>query len=480
MFWNSYSSETYDELLTAERLPRPAARHVTDFIEALGATELRKRQRAASAEIRAEGITFTVVEEHRNLDREWPFDVIPRVISAREWRRIEQGLVQRLKALNALIEDLYNEQRAVKDGALPEGVLATSRYFLPACRGMHPRYGVWAHICGSDLVRGADGTVYVLEDNLRVPSGVSYMLENRNMSKRVFPELFADQSIEPVDGYTSRLYGLMVSLAPEGAAQPKVVLLTPGVHNSAYYEHSYLAQQMGIELVEGSDLVVRDDRVYTKTIGGLERVDVIYRRVGDEYLDPEVLNPDSLIGCPGLMRAWRGGQVALVNAPGAGVADDKVVYSYVPDLIRYYLGEEPILPNVPTLRLFDDRERRAVLDDLRSFVVKPANESGGHGVMVGSKATDAELEACRACVEADPRNYIAQPIVQLSTAPTLCGDGLEPRHLDLRPFILSAAETYVTRGGLTRVALRKGSLVVNSSQGGGSKDTFIVDDAGVA
>jgi uncharacterized circularly permuted ATP-grasp superfamily protein len=252
------------------------------------------------------------------------------------------------------------------------------------------------------------------------------------------------------------------------------------VHNSAYYEHSYLAQQMGIELVEGSDLVVHDNRVYTKTIGGLERVDVIYRRVGDEYLDPEVLNPDSLIGCPGLMRAWREGQVALVNAPGAGVADDKVVYSYVPDLIRYYLGEEPILPNVPTLRLFVDRERRAVLDDLRSFVVKPANESGGHGIMVGSKATDAELEACRACVEADPRNYIAQPIVQLSTAPTLCGDGLEPRHLDLRPFILSAAETYVTRGGLTRVALRKGSLVVNSSQGGGSKDTFIVDDAGVA
>lgn len=390
-----------------------------------------------------------------------------------------QGL-RRLKALNCLIEDLYNDQRAVKDGAVPASVLETSRYFLPACRGMHPRFGVWAHICGSDLVRGADGTVYVLEDNLRVPSGVSYMLENRNISERVFPELFADQNVEPVDGYPSRLYALMVSLAPAGGREPKVVLLTPGVHNSAYFEHGYLAQQMGIELVEGSDLVVRDGRVYSKTIGGLERVDVVYRRVGDDYLDPEVFNADSVIGCPGLMRAWRDGHVALVNAPGAGVADDKLVYSYVPDLIRYYLAEDPILPNVPTLRLFDESDRREVLADLRRFVVKPANESGGHGVVVGSHASEAELAACRASIESDPRNFIAQPIVHLSTAPTLCGDGVEPRHLDLRPFILSGAETYVTRGGLTRVALRKGSLVVNSSQGGGSKDTFVVEEPGVA
>jgi len=480
MLWKHYSSVTHDELLIAEGRPRPAARKVSDFIEALGTDELRSRQRAAAAEIRAEGITFTVVEEHGNLDREWPFDVIPRVMSAREWRRIELGLAQRLKALNALIEDLYNEQRVVKDAILPTSVLETSRFFLAACRGMHPRFGVWAHICGSDLVRDADGTLYVLEDNLRVPSGVSYMLENRNVSKRVFPELFADQSIEPVDGYTSRLHALLVSLAPGIDGQPKVVLLTPGVQNSAYFEHSYLAQQMGIELVEGSDLVVRDDRVYTRTIAGMERVDVIYRRVGDEYLDPEVFKPDSLIGCPGLMRAWREGHVVLVNAPGAGVADDKLVYSYVPELIRYYLGDDPILPNVPTLRLFEEEDRRRVLADLRHFVVKPANESGGYGVVVGSKASDKELAECRERVEADPRNFIAQPIVQLSTAPTLWEDGIEPRHLDLRPFILSAADTYVTRGGLTRVALRKGSLVVNSSQGGGSKDTFVVDDAGEA
>ena len=478
MSWATYSSETYDELLGSEGRPRAAAKHIGDFIAALGTDELRNRQRAAVGEIRVEGITFTVASEHGNLDREWPFDVIPRVMGADEWDGIERGLTQRLTALNCFIDDLYGEQRAVKAGVLPREVLATSRYFLEACRGMRPRYGVWAHICGSDLVRDADGTVYVLEDNLRVPSGVSYMLENRNLSKRVFPELFRDQSVKPVDGYTSRLYALLVSLAPEHVSDPKLVLLTPGVHNSAYFEHCYLAQQMGIELVEGSDLIVQDDRVYMKTIGGLEPVDVIYRRIGDEYLDPEVFNPDSLIGCPGLMRAWRAGNVALANAPGAGVADDKLVYSYVPDLIRYYLGEDPKLPNVPTFRLFNEGERRHVLADLRRFVVKPANESGGYGVVVGSKASEAELAQCRESIEKDPRNFIAQPIIQLSTAPTLCDGGIEPRHLDLRPFILSGADSYVTRGGLTRVALRKGSLVVNSSQGGGSKDTFIVDSSG--
>jgi uncharacterized circularly permuted ATP-grasp superfamily protein len=480
MFWSAYSSDTYDELRTPEGRSRPAARHVGDFIEALGAEELRIRQRAARAEVRAEGITFAIAEEHGNVDREWPFDVIPRVIGAEEWQRIERGLAQRLAALNCFIEDLYNDQRVLADGILPREVLGTSRYFFEPCRGMHPRHGVWAHICGSDLVRDADGVVYVLEDNLRVPSGVSYMLENRNISKRVFPELFGDHSIKPVDGYTSRLYALLVSLAPAGLRQPRVVLLTPGVYNSAYFEHCYLAQQMGIDLVEGTDLVVRDDRVYTKTVGGLEAVDVIYRRMGDEFLDPEAGNAGSLIGCPGLLRAWRTGNVALANAPGAGVADDKLVYSYVPALIRYYLGEDAVLPNVHTFRLFDEKERRHVLADLRRFVVKPANESGGEGVVVGSKATAEELDRCRAAVEHDPRNFIAQPIVQLSTAPTLCESGVEPRHLDLRPFILSGADTYVTRGGLTRVALRKGSLVVNSCQGGGSKDTFVVSAEGGA
>jgi uncharacterized circularly permuted ATP-grasp superfamily protein len=478
MLWKDYSSETFDELLNGDGRPRAAARAVSDYIEALGTGELRSRQQAATAEIRAEGITFVVADDHGNLDREWPFDVIPRVMDGEEWGRIDRGLEQRLAALNVFIGDLYGDQRAVKDGVLPREVLATSRLFLDACVGMRPRYGVWAHICGSDLVRDADGTVYVLEDNLRVPSGVSYMLENRSISKRVFPELFQDQSIRPVDGYTSRLYTLLVSLAPEGVSQPKVVLLTPGVGNSAYFEHCYLAQQMGIDLVEGSDLVVRDDRVYVRTIGGLELVDVIYRRIADDFLDPEAFNAASVIGCAGLMRAWRAGNVALANAPGAGVADDKVVYSYVPDLIRYYLGEDPILPNVETFRLFDERQRRHVLADLRHFVVKPANESGGHGVVVGSKASAEELEKVRASIEEDPRNFIAQPIICLSTAPTLCEAGVEPRHLDLRPFVLSGADSYVTRGGLTRVALRKGSLVVNSSQGGGSKDTFIVDRAG--
>jgi uncharacterized circularly permuted ATP-grasp superfamily protein len=478
MLWRNYASDTFDELVTGDGRPRAAARTVGAYIDELGSEELGRRQRAAAAEIRAEGITFLVASDRGGIDREWPFDVIPRVIGAVEWDRIDRGLGQRLAALNSFIGDLYGEQRVLRDGVLPQAVLKTSKYFVEACRGMRPAHGVWAHICGSDLVRDADGAVYVLEDNLRVPSGVSYMLENRSISKRVFPELFADQSIQPVDGYPSRLYALLVSLAPAQLPEPKVVLLTPGVGNSAYFEHCFLAEQMGIDLVEGSDLVVQDDRVYARTIGGLERVDVIYRRIGDEYLDPEAFNPASVIGCRGLMRAWRAGNVALANAPGAGVADDKLVYSYVPALIRYYLGEDAILPNVETFRLFEETQRRHVLADLSRFVVKPVNESGGHGVVVGNRASPEELEEVRAAVEADPRNFIAQPIVQLSTAPTLCAEGIAPRHVDLRPFVLSGADSYVTRGGLTRVALRKGSLVVNSSQGGGSKDTFIVETTG--
>jgi uncharacterized circularly permuted ATP-grasp superfamily protein len=478
MLWNTYSSATYDEVLDRDGRPRPAAKSISDYLESLGEPQLRARQRAATDEIRAEGITFVVSSEHGNLDREWPFDVIPRVIDAREWARIERGLQQRLAALNCFIGDLYGARRVVKDGVLPAQVLETSRFFLLPCIGAEPRHGVWAHICGTDLVRDADGTFYVLEDNLRVPSGVSYMLENRSISKRVLPELFGDASIQPVDGYATRLYALLESLAPGHVLEPRVVLLTPGIANSAYFEHCYLAHQMGIDLVEGSDLFVEDDRVYMRTIGGPERVDVIYRRVGDDFLDPEAFNPDSVIGCRGLMRAWRAGNVALANAPGAGVADDKLVYSYVPDLIRYYLGETAIIPNVPTFRLFEQRDRREVLANLRRFVVKPANESGGYGVVVGSTASDAEIDACRAAIEKDPRNFVAQPIVQLSTAPTLCDSSIEPRHLDLRPFVLSGADTYVTRGGLTRVALRRGSLVVNSSQGGGSKDTFIVETKG--
>ena len=479
MSWASYmATAAYDELLTPEGEPRHAVRRVGTLLGRLGVDELRDRQRAAEATIRALGITFTVYDARSNIDREWPFDVIPRVVPGREWDGIARGLEQRLRALNAFIDDLYNEQRVVKAGTFPAQLLESSKNFLAACRGMRPKYGVWAHICGTDLVRDADGTVYVLEDNLRIPSGASYMLENRAVTKRVFPELFEEQRIQPVDGYVSRLYALLTSLASDVVAEPRVVLLTPGDHNSAYFEHCYLAQQMGIELVQGSDLVVQsDDCVYMKTIAGLEQVHVVYRRVDDAFLDPDAFNQHSLLGCAGLLRAWKAGNVAIVNAPGAGVADDKLVYSYVPELIRYYLGEDPILPNVETFRLVDDKQRKHVLANLENFVVKPVNESGGYGVVVGSAASTEERAKCHEAVLRNPRNFVAQPIVALSTAPTLCAEGIEPRHLDLRPFVLSGESQYVTRGGLTRVALRRGSLVVNSSQGGGSKDTWIVYDA---
>jgi uncharacterized circularly permuted ATP-grasp superfamily protein len=478
MFLDDYRvSGSYDELVAADGLLRPAVQRIGALSNGLGLEELRARQRAADASVRALGITFTVYDENANVDRQWPFDIIPRIIPEGEWSVISRGLAQRLRALNAFIDDLYNEQRVVKDGRFPAELLASSKSFLPECRGIRPKYRVWAHICGSDLVRGADGQVYVLEDNLRIPSGASYMLENRAITKRVFPELFENQRIQPIDGYTTRLYELLVSLAPRRAEQPRVVLLTPGAHNSAYFEHRYLAQQMGIDLVRGSDLIVlEDDHAYVKTIAGPTRVDVIYRRVDDTFLDPEAFQAGSLLGCRGLMRAWRAGNVALVNAPGAGVADDKLVYSYVPDLIRYYLDEAPILPNVETFRMIDDVQRAHVLSRMRQFVIKPVNESGGYGVVIGDAATEAELAGCKEAVLANPRNFVAQPIVALSTAPTLCDGAVEPRHLDLRPFILSGEGTYVTRGGLTRVALRRGSLVVNSSQGGGSKDTWIVSD----
>jgi uncharacterized circularly permuted ATP-grasp superfamily protein len=471
----TYSNpDCYDELLTPEGTPR-AVHGVAELLQQLELPELRARQSTAEATVRALGITFTVYSQGSNRDREWPFDIIPRIIAQSEWERIALGLEQRVQALNKFIDDIYNEQRAIQAGVFPAELLATSKGFLPQCRGMRPKFGAWAHICGSDLVRDRDGTVYVLEDNLRIPSGVSYMLENRALTKSVFPELFEQQKIQPVDGYPARLYSLLQSLAPDGVTEPRVVLLTPGSYNSAYFEHCYLTSQMGIELVRGPDLVVlADDCVYMKTIGGLERVHVIYRRVDDAFLDPEAFNPDSVLGVRGLLRAWRAGKVAIANAPGTGVADDKLVCSYVPDLIRFYLEAEPILPNVPTLRMLDEDSRRRVLEHVEDFVVKPVNESGGYGIMVGSSATPLERAKCREAVQRDPRNYVAQPIISLSTAPTLCDGGVEPRHLDLRPFVLSGETTYVTRGGLTRVALRKGSLVVNSSQGGGSKDTWIV------
>lgn len=467
----------WDELIDEQGNPRPAAAKLVAQLQQIGTAELQQRQDLAELDIVGMGITFTVYSDGRGTDRAWPFDIVPRIIGADEWRRTEAGLKQRLRALNMFIDDLYHEQRVVADGVFPAGLLEHSVNFRPQCVGVSPKHGVWAHISGSDLVRDADGTMYVLEDNLRVPSGVSYALENRAISKRAFADLFAQQSILPVDGYTDELKRMLASLAPDGVNDPTVVVLTPGIFNSAYFEHSFLAQRMGAALVEGADLFVGDDEcVYMRTIGGRERVHVIYRRIDDMFLDPEAFRPDSALGVPGLMRAWRAGNVGIANAPGAGVADDKVVYAWVPDLIRYYLGEEALLPNVPTYRCLYPEERQYVVDHIEELVVKPANESGGYGLLIGNRATRAEIEATVANIEADPRNWVAQPILSLSTAPTLCDGELEPRHVDLRPFILSGATQYVSAGGLTRVALRRGSLVVNSSQGGGSKDTWIVED----
>jgi uncharacterized circularly permuted ATP-grasp superfamily protein len=473
--WESYGSPgCWDELLINGH-PRLACEGVVRYLLALG-DKLAERQEAADLAIRSMGITFTVYAESSGIDRAWPFDVIPRVISIQEWDRISAALVQRLTTLNLFISDLYGAARVVADGVFPAEVLASSVNYRTECQGVRPPQDVWAHVCGSDLVRDADGTMYVLEDNLRVPSGVSYMLENRQVTKRVFADLFGGLDIRPVDSYPNKLASLLASLSPRPGEIPVIAVLTPGIFNSAYFEHAFLAHQMGAHLVEGKDLVVdSDDCVYLRTVGGLVRVDVVYRRVDDLFLDPAVFRPDSTLGVHGLMQAWRAGNVALANAPGVGVADDKVVYAYVPALIRYYLDEEPMIPNVPTWLCHHDKERSHVFAHLDEMVVKPANGSGGYGVFVGSTATNVAKDEVRRRVEADPRSYVAQSIVQLSTVPTLQDGRIAPRHVDLRPFILSSNQPYVTEGGLTRVALKEGSLVVNSSQGGGSKDTWVID-----
>ncbi len=476
--WGSYRVKGFhDELIRAAGRPRPPARALCQYLRALKDEEIQQRREAADLAMHVMGVTFTVyTEEEGSIDRAWPFDIIPRVIARDEWIRIEEGLRQRVQALNLFIDDLYHDQRIIRDKVVPAALITESKNFRRQCIGVSPPRGIWAHVCGSDLVRHSDGTMYVLEDNLRVPSGVSYMIENRAVMKRVFPDLFQSNTILPVDDYPSQLYDMLASLSPRDIAQPEIVVLTPGIYNSAYFEHSYLAQQMGAELVEGSDLFVDgDDCVYMRTVEGPARVDVIYRRVDDLFLDPEAFNPDSLLGVRGLMRAWKAGKVALANAPGAGVADDKVIYAYVPDIIRYYLDQDALLPNVPTFKCIDKQERDHVIANLARMVVKPANESGGYGMLVGPESTEPERERFRRLIRRDPRNYVAQPYLTLSTTPTLVGNRVEPRHVDLRPFILSGREIAVTTGGLTRVALRKGSSVVNSSQGGGSKDTWIVD-----
>jgi uncharacterized circularly permuted ATP-grasp superfamily protein len=417
------------------------------------------------------GITFGVSGE---AERIFPFDVIPRVLSAEDFDHIERGLRQRIHALNEFIHDVYHDQKIISDGVVPDFVVRSALSYMPEVAGLDPPRGVWCHVTGTDLVRDRDGRFYVLEDNLRCPSGVSYVLENRQVLKRTFPQVFAASHVRPVDDYPNRLLETLQSLAPEGVQSPTVVVLTPGPYNSAYFEHSFLAQQMGVELVEGSDLVVVDGWVHMRTTKGLQRVDVIYRRVNDEFIDPTVFRADSLLGVPGLMSAYRSGRVALANAPGTGIADDKVVYAYVDDIVKYYSGEEIILPNVPTYVCWEDDQRRYVLEHLDELVVKTANESGGYGMLVGPHSTVREREEFAERIEADPRNYIAQPTLGLSRAPVIVDQHLEGRHVDLRPFILYGEDIYVLPGGLTRVALKKGSLVVNSSQGGGSKDTWVL------
>ncbi|MCC5868623.1 MAG: circularly permuted type 2 ATP-grasp protein [Gammaproteobacteria bacterium] len=475
--WEDYPvAGQWDELVRPDGRARAGAGRLLRTLLRLDPDELALRQGAADLAIKAMGITFTVYhQDEGSIDRAWPLDIIPRIIALREWRRIERGLAQRVRALNAFIDDVYHDREIVKAGRFPAAYLENSANYRPQCQGVSPPLGIWAHICGSDLVRAGDGTVYVLEDNLRVPSGVSYMLENRKVIKRVFPELFEKFAIQPVDDYPSQLFDTLAALSPRPSDYPEVVVLTPGIYNSAYFEHAYLAQQMGCELVEGRDLVVGDDDcVYARTVEGLTRVDVIYRRVDDAFLDPEAFDSGTMLGVPGLMRAWQQGNVALANAPGAGVADDKLVYTFVPDMIRFYLDEEPLLPNVPSWLCADADSRRYVLEHLHELVVKPVNESGGYGMLIGPASTRAERDGFATQIRRHPRNYIAQPTLALSTVPTVIGNRIEPRHVDLRPFILSSDRVHVTMGGLTRVAMRRGSLVVNSSQGGGSKDTWIV------
>ncbi|MEI8379556.1 MAG: circularly permuted type 2 ATP-grasp protein [Planctomycetota bacterium] len=474
--FDAYDTTGYfDEMFLEDRSPRQGAERLLQRINSLPPGELRARQQEIESALLRMGITFTVYGDQAGTEKIFPFDVIPRIVQASDWRHIEAGLKQRINALNKFIDDVYHDQLIVKDEILPREILEKAKSFRPQCIGLNPPKGIWCHITGTDLVRHTDGAIYVLEDNLRCPSGVSYVLQNRLVMKRSFPQLFTDSGVRPVVNYPSQLFQTLSSVAPHGMSDPTVVVLTPGIYNSAYYEHSFLAQQMGVPLVQGEDLVVENDRVYMFTTDGLEQVDVIYRRIDDDFLDPESFRPDSMLGVPGLLNVYRKGNVALCNAPGTGVADDKVIYAYVPDMIRYYLDQEPILPNVPTYICQREEDRKYVLAHLGELVVKAANEAGGYGMLVGPHSTLDEQREFAQRIEADPRNYIAQPTLSLSRVPTMVGDHFEGRHVDLRPYVLYGDSIWVLPGGLTRVALKKGSLVVNSSQGGGSKDTWVVD-----
>ncbi len=478
MGFDGYNTDGfYDEMFESDGSPRPAVQMLVERIESFPEGELTRRQIAAEHALLRMGITFNVYADEQGIEKIFPFDLIPRIINAKEWNWIERGLKQRIHALNLFIDDVYHDQKILKDGIVPADVVLSSERYLKPCIGLDPPRGIWCHITGTDLVRDSDGQVYVLEDNLGCPSGVSYVVENRQLMKRTFPQLFGMSQIQPVEDYPSHLLNMLRYLVTDRVSSPEVAVLTPGIYNSAYFEHSFLTQQMGVELVEGRDLVVMDGFVHARTTKGFERIDVLYRRINDDYLDPKVFQPDSMLGVPGLMDVYKAGRIALVNAPGTCVADDKVVCSFVPEIIKYYLGEDIIVPNVPTFMCWEDTDRKYVLEHLDELVVKEANQSGGYGMLIGPHSTQAERQEFASRIKDNPRNYIAQPTLALSRVPVLIDDHFEGRHVDLRPFILYGEDIYVLPGGLTRVALRKGSLVVNSSQGGGSKDTWVLSDS---
>ncbi|MBV9787430.1 MAG: circularly permuted type 2 ATP-grasp protein [Chloroflexi bacterium] len=462
-------------MFTADGVARPHYAALYDRLLSLPTDELQRRAQAAELSFLNQGITFTVYGREQGTERIIPHDLLPRLIPGSEWAIVERGLAQRITALNLFLKDVYHDGRILAAGVVPRALIYSCRHYRREMRGLRVPHDIYVSVVGTDLVRLPDGRFAVLEDNLRVPSGVSYMLTNRQVLRHVFPRLFRNSGVRPIDHYGQALLATLRKLAPAGTSDPTIVLLTPGVYNSAYFEHTYLARQMGIELVEGRDLLVHDDVVYMRTTAGLRRVDVIYRRVDDDFIDPLVFRPDSILGVAGLFNAYRTGNVALANAIGTGIADDKALYAYVPAIIRYYLGEEPILPNVETYLLNDESQRRYVLEHLDQLVVKAVGESGGYGMLIGPHSTAEQREEFRQRIIAEPRNYIAQPTLALSRAPCFIYGQFEARHVDLRPYILFSGEAMLVPGGLTRVALERGSLVVNSSQGGGSKDTWVVD-----
>ncbi len=478
LFAGYFLDGAYDEMFDPQGMPREPYQTLYQRLFELSAATLRQRQQAADMTFLNQGVTFTVYSDDQGTERIFPYDLLPRIITNDEWSTIEQGLKQRITAINLFLNDIYHEGKIFKDGVVPRELIYTCKHFRREMIGLNVPKGVYVAIVGTDLIRTETGEFVVLEDNLRVPSGVSYMLANRQVIKNVFPVLFTSYNVRPIDHYGQVLLHTLRSFVPPHRTDPTIVLLTPGVYNSAYFEHTYLARQMGIELVEGRDLVVHNNIVYMRTTAGLRQVDVIYRRIDDDFIDPLAFRPDSMLGAPGLMNAYRAGNVALANAIGTGVADDKAVYAYIPQIIRYYLGEDTIINNVETYLLHEPKQLAYVLEHLEQLVVKAVGESGGYGMLIGPHSTAAQREDFRRAIKANPRNYIAQPTLQLSRAPCFIDGHVSPRHVDLRPYILYGDDIQIVPGGLTRVALRRGSLVVNSSQGGGSKDTWVLYDGG--